>query len=332
MSNDSSKKVNSFQVLRGIAILLVVLCHFSKFTNFSGQIGVSIFMIMGGFFAMLSTSKKDKFEKKYFVNKIIKIYPLYFVITTLTFLVSMKFPGLLNNNVTFLDFIKSLFFIPYHTNNALIPVVGSTWYLGIDIAFTILFFFSSKFSFKKRDYVCSILIIFLLLLGLVTDNEFIIYYFKLPCLYYIIGFIFWKIYNSQKKNTKFVAGGAWPFVFQSLMICILFFLSFYYEYNFFYMSLLTIIILVYLILSSTVNDKKYSRLLLEIGNISFSIYLTHEWIIKPFERLFYSISFNNILGIVSFLLLLLVCYFVAKVCNIIFEKKLFNYIKNKMGM
>ncbi|MCB2377964.1 acyltransferase [Hymenobacter sp. BT635] len=84
--------------LRACAAYLVFFTHFNPFQNGTGlwkivhqwNMGVSIFFVLSGF--LICTRYIDRLQlsgswlKKYFRNRIARIYPLYFLMTSLTFL------------------------------------------------------------------------------------------------------------------------------------------------------------------------------------------------------------------------------------------------------
>ena len=90
--------------IRAFAAYLVFFHHFNPFTNESwperlvreGHIGVTVFFVLSGF--LITTRYLDKTRlsvdwlKGYFQNRIARIYPLYFLLTCVTFLVLLKDP------------------------------------------------------------------------------------------------------------------------------------------------------------------------------------------------------------------------------------------------
>ena len=85
--------------IRAIAAYLVYLHHTNPFTeerfgsfihSFIHQfhIGVSIFFVLSGFLITLryyeSSTLKLPWLKKYFQNRIARVYPMYFILTTFT--------------------------------------------------------------------------------------------------------------------------------------------------------------------------------------------------------------------------------------------------------
>src|ERR1019366_6102481 len=76
--------------------------------------GVDIFFVISGFIMMVS--HKDSTPLQFVVRRIIRIAPLYWVLTTVLVIATWILPGMFRTTVvTFAGFWKSLLFIPYAT-------------------------------------------------------------------------------------------------------------------------------------------------------------------------------------------------------------------------
>ncbi|EFH0672509.1 acyltransferase, partial [Escherichia coli] len=92
-----TNKLDSIQVLRGIAVLLVIAFHFRVYLNgvyaqkdlgdilFGiGEVGVDIFFVISGFIITYSSMNKAKNRPMVFAAKrFFRLYPVYFIILTL---------------------------------------------------------------------------------------------------------------------------------------------------------------------------------------------------------------------------------------------------------
>ena len=70
--------------LRGLAILLVVFLHNFGFMNyfFFGWLGVDLFFVLSGFLItdiLLNTLRSPKFLRNFYVRRVLRIFPLYYV-------------------------------------------------------------------------------------------------------------------------------------------------------------------------------------------------------------------------------------------------------------
>lgn len=95
--------------LRGIAIVLVMLHHFTHYeqtTGFDGPIasvlafcwtGVDLFFVLSGFLItgiLLDTRGNKRYFTTFYARRTLRIFPLYYLVVFLAFVVLPKFPGL----------------------------------------------------------------------------------------------------------------------------------------------------------------------------------------------------------------------------------------------
>lgn len=141
--------IQIIQALRGLACILVVLCH-TSYTHF-GAFGVDFFLIISGFIIMYSTEKgAESFWKK----RLIKIVPLYWFITLITAVLVYFLPWLFNSYEVSVEYIlKSLLFIPYEHSGIRQPLLGLGWTLNYEMLFYFIFWISMKMSYFKRGWI-----------------------------------------------------------------------------------------------------------------------------------------------------------------------------------
>lgn len=163
--------------LRGIAIMLIIFCHyfqkvhtteaFSKLVYSSlGAIGVGIFFMLSGYGLMTSKMKKVNYTKGFLKNKLLRIYSVCFIgyiLVSIIFLIS-KTP--FNNNI-FLEFIT--FSLP----NTLM------WYLKVQVGMYVLFWIASIILKNKsnKSFAITILVVCIIYMAVcfITDVQFVWY-------------------------------------------------------------------------------------------------------------------------------------------------------------
>jgi exopolysaccharide production protein ExoZ len=142
------------QALRFLAAFMVVCCHATLYTkerllssveSFKfGANGVPLFFVISGFVIVLSSRKliKDKDGwRKYAIKRIIRIVPLYWLITTYKFAIMILPAGLVvQSNIDFASILKSYFFIPtLNIDGKIMPTLGVGWTLNFEMFFYLLF-------------------------------------------------------------------------------------------------------------------------------------------------------------------------------------------------
>ena len=142
----SSNSVFSFkhrtepiQVLRACLAILVFLSHFESTSEYLSVLSTPVFLFytISGFLVMLSTRKEEK-VKGFLKRRFIRLLPLYWTLTILTFAVANLVPSFLNNTPTIEQLIKSMLCIPYQritnvaSHTTMRPIVGPAHTLEVD--------------------------------------------------------------------------------------------------------------------------------------------------------------------------------------------------------
>lgn len=320
----ASKKLNSFRLLRAYCAIIVLLSHIPCNNIISGAFGVSLFMMMSGFFAMYSTAQENN---TYLLKKLAKIIPLYWTVTIIISLTSMILPTVYNYTIpTFTNIIKSLVFIPYYIRDLNIyrPIFGSGWYLCIEFVFILIFSLFNKLKHSHRGLLASLTIITIYILGLVINNNLFKFYSSSYILFYALGITFYYIYLYINKNnlhlkisittiTKVII-----FIFLLLISTI-----FSYKLPFFFIN--SLILFLFILISPYQNDNTIEK----IGDISFSLYMIHEFLIKGFSRVIYSLDKLTIITILMILILICISILISKIIYEIYEKRIYNFIIKK---
>jgi exopolysaccharide production protein ExoZ len=129
-----TKTVFNLQLARAIAALLVVYAHIGVPGATCGHFGVDIFFVISGFIMTLICTRSPQ---NFFSRRLVRIGPLYWLITGLIFLLSWWKPELVNSTQpSLVHLLKSIFFVPYVKGDGLIrPMLDVGWTLEYEMYF-----------------------------------------------------------------------------------------------------------------------------------------------------------------------------------------------------
>lgn len=351
-------KLDWVQALRGIAALLVVLCHARDYLigteNFSfaesillpGAMGVDLFFIISGFIMVYSTRNADgsiTYAKEFLVKRFSRVWPTYTVITilwVLSFSGLAYFANIDNLNI----FLKSIFFIPVKEFAPLYfdPIIPIGWTLNFEIYFYAVFGLS--LLFKKLRLIAMLCWIALTVMALpMATRDFSLnpftYYTFTPnylnlmanpiILEFVAGAIIGHIYLNDKimiKNTTIATN----LIFVSI--------GFVMWYNYSgagylhgitkWGGSLSLMVLCIAIASKNIH-LKIPKSLTWLGKVSFSLYLTHYLTRYFLDGLMAKAGLSSFTHTWSYIAFsTVVCISVAGVSQYWLEQKLSDAFKN----
>lgn len=330
---------NGLNELRAFAALSVIFYHielfksrdhigslfdinfFNYFIGRLGKNGVYLFFVLSGFLiTYLLLKEKEKYQtilfKKFYLRRIFRIWPLYYLIVGISFLVipfiantseifrntPYYFNAISNSeNYTYTSFLTYLFFLP---NIALdffgFRVVGCTqsWSVGVEEQFYILwplliFIFNRKTIVK----VFLLLIVVFVFSHVFFQPDLVARLAKtvghelkiLPIIYKIvkiipfefmaIGAIGGYLYNYYAKEITIITKSKYTyFITIASIFCLLFFsiISIYLQ------SILLSVFFLFLIITTINDDNKTvfrNEYLSYVGTISYGVYMYHPFIL-----------------------------------------------------
>jgi exopolysaccharide production protein ExoZ len=144
-------KLDSIQYLRAVAAAAVVVSHSansllgrtSHLIDLDyGAYGVDVFFVVSGFVMFYTTYGAPMRPGTFFVKRLIRIFPLYFILSTAMLVLVALSPSSFNQESADLAaYLQSVFFIP-HWNprlHNLEPIIGQGWTLNYEMFFYVLF-------------------------------------------------------------------------------------------------------------------------------------------------------------------------------------------------
>lgn len=357
-------KINSIQVLRGIAALLVTVYHLKEvmdkedpfhreitFLFNSGPAGVSLFFVISGFIMVYITRNLRPSARniiKFFAQRLIRIWPAYAVITLgYCFLLSRLAP-----EAAYLrQLVLSLLFIP--TSTAPAPFYGYAtlsvgWSLNYEIYFYLLITISLFFN-RFRWYAFFGLIAFTLV-GLPAYHGYLSFKadqsldMGIPYLNMIANPIVWNFvygvviglaYTNPAMNSRLsvLCSHRWV-AYTTLSIVMWQFVSgFLGGFGPLEWGAGSAILFTTFVFHFQKQPQKFPAWLIHMGDISFSIYLLHLPVMVGIAFIFRKMGYPVYgQGTAMFLLSVAVTLVASNVSYEYLELKFSAWIRKKLGL
>ena len=190
----------SIQYLRAFAAIMVVAFHIAGKLPLShrasllatvGAAGVDIFFVISGFVMYLTTKDRAIRPAAFVAKRLIRIVPLYYLVTTFAILIILIWPKAASNARLSLEHaVASYAFIAFPSPAAptrLWPLVVQGWTLNYEVYFYTLVGFSLFLAQSWRLAALSTVIIGIVMAGLVTAPSGILRFYVSPLLLEFLG-------------------------------------------------------------------------------------------------------------------------------------------------
>jgi peptidoglycan/LPS O-acetylase OafA/YrhL len=327
----TTDRIDSVQLLRGVAALAVVTDHFRLFGN--GAWGVDIFFVISGFIMCYITQKSGH---HFFSKRIIRVVPLYWLGTMGVFCVALLFPSLLNSTkADLVELAKSLLFIPFQKGQYIQPVLFLGWTLNYEMFFYLLFAVSMAISRSYRWVICSTVLILLTIAGKLFsfENPILKFYTSSILIEFVLGMLAYQIYSLRIKHWTTSEGrSTWLYALSAIVaIGSLAALPLLEE-----MSRITgravawgIPAFVFFLASIRyLSGRQLPKASLLIGDASYSLYLFHPYIIQVFAKFFKSLDSPSIQGYFITVCVIALCCCAAVFIYYFIERPLTSFLRS----
>ncbi|MGO3645136.1 MAG: acyltransferase family protein [Pseudoalteromonas sp.] len=322
----------SVQYLRAIAAFMVLLSHsiFKLKSNGStlldwyqiGGYGVDLFFIISGFIMCLTIEKKKESFFSFMKKRIVRIIPLYWVLTSVAFVIFLILPSAVNSSGGETSVIASYFLIPIGSKY----LINNGWTLSYEFYFYFIFSLCFIFGFFQKQ-VTSLVLVFFVFMGVVFSFQSPLLTFLINplLLEFILGIIAFKLIKNYRPSISLCA----LFIFFGVTGLIL--------VNFFGGVATALgrslngglpMFFIFIGLVFLERKVKMNKPLYELGMSSYSLYLFH-----PFSLALVTIIFKK-LGLIDYSLIYLsvmlaTSLFTGWLCYYYLEMKLDRWIRNR---
>lgn len=333
------------QYLRAIAALMVVYFHaILQLRNVQpdallngalfGKSGVDLFFVLSGFVMWITTADKAIGAREFYIRRIVRIVPLYWTLSLLAAFVAFVVPSILKSTVFDLPHvIATLLFLPWinpadPAGYMIAPVIVPGWTLNYEMYFYLLFGALLGLSKAVRPYALAglLLVIFLLCRLLPQDMTAARFYGDSVIFEFVLGVLIGKIYLDGRRLGGAVA---WPLIAVAGAVMV------YNDWMEWDVPRLFSVGVPAAIVVGCVALVDFSRKpvigwLNLLGDASFSLYLSHIFVLAGARMIYGKLPFDWMRNEVLFVVFCLVASSVAAVLlHILFEKPLDRFLRGR---
>lgn len=294
--------MTGIQALRGIAALMVVACHLGVTAGVSLppflSSGVDIFFVVSGFVMMALASHHSPLP--FIRDRVIRIVPLYWVLTLAVCAIGHH---------SLQDLAKSLAFIPYHGARGMFPIIGPGWSLNIEMGFYLLFSLCLLLKDRRAMVIAmgAVLVPVALLHSHVEADSIASFYANSRLLEFLFGMVLGLAYLEGWLTRRRWAGVA-------LIVT-----------GFVLIAPLPALWGAPLIVGGAIlaEGLPLPRILLVLGDASYSLYLTHVLTIEMLHR-----AWHERAPAIFFAATLVACIAAAVLCYNMIERPMIRLAKS----
>lgn len=327
---------DGIQALRGVTAIFIVLEHI-RFLN-CGAFGVDIFFCISGFMIMFSTHRDSSFFLR---KRLIRILPLYYLMTVGTFLLLLLLPGMFEQTKADPVFLlKSLLFIPFDIGGGVLqPLMRIGWTVNCEIFFYILFFIALHISHRLRGLLCSVFLAATVAAAnlMPSPPAFLAFYGNPVMLEFLLGiaayYAAWELYRVRQKKT--FPGIGILLSLTAIFICFAGLVVTKPAINIlgFRRPLVWgipafVIVMCAFLLSLYV--KKMPLFFVRLGDAGFSLYLMHYYPVMLLDRAVFDFSACTPYALLGTVVALVVSIFLAFVSYLLIEKSFSGWLRDRL--
>jgi exopolysaccharide production protein ExoZ len=273
--------IKILQILRAVAAICVVYVHTGN--SLFGQFGVDIFFVLSGF-VIAMVARTNVSAVQFFVDRITRVAPLYWILTTCVVVIAIVQPNLLHSTTFKIGYyFQSLLFLPHFETSGLRPLLEVGWTLNFEMLFYVVSTFVllvARSNFLKIN-IFFIVSMYAACAYLESGNAFVAQVKNPIILEFAFGLIVYR-FRDLLKNIPISANVG------IILVCFIYMMQFgkgpdgdgnisFRFINFGIPSAL--ILLSCLALEDAIGNGRAVKSLCFIGDSSYAIYLSHLFVI-----------------------------------------------------
>ena len=336
-------------LFRVILAISVVLSHIVKtetpfYQGFGGTNSVEIFFLVSGFYIALILDKTYKSKRMFYLNRILRLYPIYLIVCLLVLLTSILRRGfaenlfgysplvLLISTFSNLTLIGTDWLMFFDTSNGGIQLTSSVvtgdrmrdllwiapaWSLGIEITFyamaPILCRWRSRFLIAAIIGLCTIRILFNQSEFNFAESPFDARFFPFELPYFLVGILLYRC----KRDAKLEVTIPLKYLYSALFLFFLIFEPIRSSFDLSRTASMAVLVIVAAVVVLFGQSSEFDR---KFGELSYPIYISHVFIAQVYEfsstgivKKFSLLDNNHISMSVQVLLIVLVSYFLLQI-------------------
>ena len=304
-SNQKSRRFLGIQALRMIAAVMVVITHSTFYTSerlhlgvhfwAQGRAGVDIFFVISGFVMIYASQRLFTMNdgwKRFAVHRILRIVPLYWLVTTLKVVILLLTAHLvLHAELNWVTAFCSYFFLPSVNRDGMLqPLVGVGWTLNLEMLF--YFLFASALFLRRNVFVYLGIVLTVLTVGSFFRKPgwpVVSFYLNSVVFEFYLGMLIAKACRSGRYLPKMLAAILLPVGFYLLLLPPL--------HAFKLPPILVSGIPAAMIVASVVSleaiERWIPRWILYLGDASYAIYLIHPFVCPIPPTLLNHLHYNH---------------------------------------
>jgi peptidoglycan/LPS O-acetylase OafA/YrhL len=318
--------LHQIQILRALSVLLIFFFHSNLELFSKGYLGVDIFFIISGYVITKILEDKIFYNNKYkfrefYIQRIFRIAPVYFFIINifiLTFLIIGPLTDLdyIINKIQFIyTFSSNFYYLNYqkeYFDNIFQDPLNHTWSLAVEMQFYLAFPF--LYYFLKKNLSQELLVKVLILI--ITSSILLNYYYikNTNLLYYspifrawefLLGSLIYLLHNKENFYKKNIIKELQQKNY--IFLVIIFIIIFFFNNNSRFLDLIlttisTSLFLLFVKKNSSTDLFSSNKLLIYLGDLSYSFYLWHLPVLY-FFNIYYAEKYKLIYALISTILL-----------------------------